>query len=118
MQIGKAFDYIIKGAQFLGAIGTLYGLYDAPRKQREETRAMEDRIDKEVNRIIRDKVDDYVKARVNAELEGSLKDHIHNEVVQQVDVAMNLKMKEIDSNVEAIIAAHEMRKGKNGQSSK
>lgn len=114
MQIGKAMDYLIKSAQILGAVGTIYGLFDAPRKQREETRAMEDQVSKEVNRIIRDKVDDYVKTRVNAEFEGALKERVEAAVAKKVEAAMEEKMKDIDGKIDAIIAAHDMRKASNG----
>lgn len=110
MQVKKTIEYIITGAQILGAIGTIYGLFDAPRKERENVRAMDAQISKEVDKIIKEKIDAYVDSKFDANIEKKIK--------ERVEEAMNNKMNDIDGKIDAILAAREMRKGKNGQSSK
>lgn len=97
MNFGKAMTYIIKGIDVLGAIGTIYEIFDAPRKSREELKFIEERVDKEVDYFMERKLGAVVDAKIDAKLNAH-------------DAAL---MNDINDRLAAIIAAQEMRK-KNG----
>ena len=103
--LGKAMRYVVKGAEVIGAVGTLYDLFDAPRKSREEVRFIEERVDKEVNYFMERKLGTVVDAKIDAKIEAKLKEH---------DAAI---VDELNSKLDAVLAAQEMRKKKgNGNS--
>lgn len=97
MNFGKAMTYVIKGIDVLGAIGTIYEIFDAPRKSREELKFIEERVDKEVDYFMERKLGAVVDAKIDAKLNAH-------------DAAL---MNDINDRLAAIIAAQEMRK-KNG----
>ena len=97
MNFGKAMTYIIKGIDILGAVGTIYEIFDAPRRSREELKFIEERVDKEVDYFMERKLGAVVDAKIDAKLNAH-------------DAAL---MNDINDRLAAIIAAQEMRK-KNG----
>jgi hypothetical protein len=96
--ISRAVKYVIKGAEIISAAGTIYDIFDGPRKAREEQRLIVDRVDA--------KVDDYmeykVERTVNAKIDAKLAEH---------DVEL---LNKINDRLAAVAAAQEMRKNKKG----
>lgn len=97
VDIGKAISYVIKGAEIISAVGTIYDMFDGPRKEREEQRFIVDRVEREVDYFMERKLGAVVDAKIDAKLNAH-------------DAAL---MNDINDRLAAIIAAQEMRK-KNG----
>ena len=98
--IGKALNYLVKGAEVVGAVGTFYELFDKPRKDREELREIRERVDERVELYMAQKMDKLIDQKIDKRMQ---------EIYMP---AIKACMEEsLSSNLEAVVASSMMRAG-------
>lgn len=98
--ISRAVKYVIKGAEIISAAGTIYDIFDGPRKAREEQRFIVNRVDAKINDYMEYKVDRAIDDKIDAKL-------------AEHDVVL---LNKINDRLAAVAAAQEMRKKKGDNS--
>ena len=94
--IGKALNYLVKGAEVIGTVGTFYELFDKPRKDREELREIRERVDERVDLYMAQKMDKLVDQKIDKRMQ---------------EIYIPAFNETLASKLEAWIAATRMREG-------